>query len=90
MTEQPSPSPRQSPTQPSAADLLGPQEVLAIQDLGHAAGFAGESPLTCPWKAASQPADVARRDMWNRGYAASRTDLRIAKQPSTPPRQSPY
>jgi hypothetical protein len=89
MTDPTSPTPRQSPTTPSAADLLGPQEVLAIQDLGHTAGFAGESPLTCPWKAASEPGDVARRDMWNRGYAAGKTDLRIAKQPSQPPRQSP-
>jgi hypothetical protein len=89
MTEQPSPALSQSLTQPSAADLLGPQEVLAIQDLGRTAGFAGESPLTCPWKAASEPADLARRDMWNRGYAAGKTDLRITRQPSQPSRQSP-
>jgi hypothetical protein len=89
MTESSSAPPRQSPTAPSAADLLGPQEVLTIQDLGHTVGFAGESPLTCPWKAASEPADHARRDMWNRGYAAGRTDLRSAKQPSTPTGQSP-
>ena len=89
MTEPTPPTPRQSPTVPSAADLLGPQEVLAIQELGHATGFAGESPLTCPWKAASEPADLARRDMWNRGYAAGRTDLRSAKDPDPTPRQSP-
>jgi ribosome modulation factor len=89
MTEPTPVPPRQSPMAPSAADLLGTQEVLTIQDLGHTAGFAGESPLTCPWKTASEPGDVARRDMWNRGYAAGRTDLRIAKEPSPPPRQSP-
>jgi hypothetical protein len=89
MTEPTSSTPRQSPAAPSAADLLGPQEVLAIQDLGHAAGFAGESPLTCPWKAAGDPVDIARRDMWNRGYAAGRTDLRIAKESNPSPRQSP-
>jgi hypothetical protein len=90
MTEPTSPTPRQSPAMPAAADLLGPQEVLAIQDLGHAAGFAGESPLACPWRAASEPVDLARRDMWNRGHAAGKTDLRIAKRPSTPLRQSPH
>jgi hypothetical protein len=89
MTESSSATPRQSPAIPSAADLLGPQEVLAIQDLGHTAGFAGESPLACPWKAASEPGDVARRDMWNRGYAAGRTDLRSGKKPSAPTGQSP-
>jgi ribosome modulation factor len=81
MTEPTPATPSQSPVALSAADLLGPQEVLAIQELGHTAGFAGQSPLTCPWKAATEEADVARREMWNRGYAAGRTDLRIAKDP---------
>lgn len=82
-------TPRQSPHTASAADLLGPHEVLSIQDQGHDAGYTGESPLTCPWANATEPADLARRDMWIRGYAAGRTDLRIAKQPTPPPRQSP-
>lgn len=82
--------PRQSPTLPSAADLLGPQEVLAIQQRGHEAAFAAESPLSCPWASASEPADVARRDMWIRGYAAGRTDLRSAKAVNPPPLQSPH
>jgi ribosome modulation factor len=89
MTEPTIQPPRQSLTSASAADLLGPQEVLAIQDQGHIAGFAGESPLTCPWARATEPDDVARRDMWIRGHSAGRTDLRIARTASPPARQSP-
>lgn len=86
MTEPTPDTPRQSP---SAADLLGPLEVLAIQEQGRAAGFAAESPLTCPWAKATESADIARRDMWIRGHAAGKTDLRIAKQPDSTTRQSP-
>jgi len=86
MTE---PTPDITRQSPSAADLLGPLEVLAIQDQGRAAGFAAESPLTCPWARATEPADNARKDMWIRGYAAGKTDLRIAKQPDSVTRQSP-
>jgi hypothetical protein len=89
MTEPTAQPPRQSPISASAADLLGPQEVLAIQDLGRTAGFAGESPLTCPWARATEPGDIARRDMWIRGHSAGRTDLRIARAVTPPPRQSP-
>jgi ribosome modulation factor len=89
MTELTPQTARQSPTSASAADLLGPQEVLAVQDLGHTAGFAGESPLTCPWAKATEPADVARRNMWIRGFAAGTTDLRTARQPAQDRRQSP-
>lgn len=77
-------TPRQSPLKPSAADLLGPQEVLSIQAQGHTAGFAAESPLSCPWARAESPADLARREMWIRGHSAGRTDLRAAK--AIPPR----
>ena len=63
MTEPTPAPPRQSPVAPSAADLLGPQEVLEIQELGHTAGYTGESPLTCPWKGATEEADIARRHL---------------------------
>ena len=86
----PSPTPpRQSPTTASAADVLGPQEVLAIQEQGHSAGYTGESPSTCPWASATEPAELARRDMWIRGYAAGKTDRRITQQTTPAQRQSP-
>jgi ribosome modulation factor len=69
-------TPRQSP---SAADLLGPRDVLAAQDQGHAAALAGDDVLTCPWKAPRTDRETALRDMWIRGYSAGRTDLRAAR-----------
>lgn len=73
---------RQPPRQsPSVADLLGPRATLAAQDRGYAAALAGEDVLTCPWKAATTDREAALRDMWIRGYAAGRTDLRAARSP---------
>jgi ribosome modulation factor len=75
--------PRQSPPARSAAsDLLGPRLVLAIQAEGYMAALAGEHPSTCPWKIAADNGDAAKRQMWIRGYAAGRTDLRTARSRS--------
>lgn len=87
--------PRRSPLQPSrdraeletpvpsegasAADLLGPKEVLETQQEGRAAAAAGRPVTACPWRDASGELDRARRDMWVRGYAAGRTELRSAR-----------
>jgi ribosome modulation factor len=59
---------------PSPVDLLGPAEVLDIQQEGHAAALAGEHVRTCPWPHPDSDADRARRNMWIRGYAQGRTD----------------
>lgn len=77
-TDRPSPRPRQSP-----ADLLGPQLVLATQDQGYLAALDAASVLTCPWTAPTSARDEALQQMWIRGYAAGRTDLRRAR--SRPP-----
>ena len=78
-------NPRQSPptSQPdnSAAALLGPRLVLAAQDQGYAAGFNGDHVDACPWRNASSDREQALRQMWVRGYAAGRTDLRVARNP---------
>lgn len=85
--------PRQSPTPPAdssppgdapatAADLLGPQAALAAQQQGRAAALAGQPVTTCPWRTADAPRDRAARDMWIRGYAAGRTDLRLSRPPA--------
>jgi ribosome modulation factor len=76
-------TPAQQPPRlsPSPADLLGPRATLAAQEQGYAAALAGQDVLSCPWKAAATDRDVALRDMWIRGYAAGRTDLRAAREP---------
>ena len=66
----------------TAADLLGPRLVLAIQDEGYMAALAGEHADSCPWKKATDDREVAKRQMWIRGYAAGRTDLRTARSRS--------
>ncbi len=62
--------------QPDPEKLLGPNDVLAAQDEGRQAALNGAHPRSCPYADAEYPADVARRKMWNRGYASGRTELR--------------
>ena len=64
----------------SAADLLGPRLVLAVQDQGYTAAWNGDHVNTCPWLTATTERDLALRQMWIRGYSAGRTDLRIARE----------
>jgi hypothetical protein len=73
--------PRQSPTWPgeTAADVLGPAAALDAQRRGREAALAGQDATTCPWRAATAGRDRAARDMWLRGYAAGRTDLRMSR-----------
>lgn len=82
--------PRQSPMAgwfgSSAADLLGPGLVLATQDQGYTAALNGDHLDTCPWRSAKTDRECALRQMWIRGYAAGRTDLRAARDPDRPPR----
>ena len=76
----------------SAAELLGPQLVLATQDQGYAAALNGDPLDACPWRATQNDQERALRQMWIRGYSAGRTDLRIARDPAESPgdrRQSP-
>ena len=71
---------RQSlPTDRTAADLLGPQLVLATQGEGYLAAVEGQRPDTCPWRSATDDPEMALRQMWVRGYAAGRTDLRTGR-----------
>ena len=65
----------------SAADVLGPRLVLAAQDQGYTAAWNGEHVNACPWLTATTERGLTLRQMWIRGYAAGRTDLRIARQP---------
>lgn len=74
-------TPRQSPDGTSAADLLGPRDTLATQEQGYAAALAGDHVDQCPWKAAATERERALLAMWIRGYAAGRTDLRLARTP---------
>ncbi|MFD1044141.1 Rmf/CrpP family protein [Kibdelosporangium lantanae] len=72
-------SPKQPPQPPKAVDLLGPQEVLQIQDQGLKAYRANQPVTTCPWANAQAPNDQARRKMWVAGFARGRTELRQAR-----------
>lgn len=78
---------RQSPTGPgeTAADVLGPAAALDAQRRGRAAALAGQAVTVCPWRDATVGRDRAARDMWLRGYAAGRTDLRVSRPPDTAP-----
>jgi ribosome modulation factor len=86
--ERPATRPRQSPMVgclgSSAADLLGPQLVLATQDQGYTAALNGDHLDTCPWRSAETDRERALRQMWIRGYSAGRTDLRSARDPDRP------
>lgn len=53
---------------------LSTKDVLAEQDAGYRAGWAGERSLACPHRGPGS--DPRRRDAWLRGFAAARTDLR--------------
>lgn len=75
--------------QPSSADVLGPKEVLDAQELGRAAAVSGERAGTCPWKTPGSDKEHALRQMWIRGYAQGRTELRQAGEAPEQPRQSP-
>jgi ribosome modulation factor len=73
-------SPRQSPeTGSTAADILGPKTVLEIQEKGRQSALSGERIESCPWPSPENENDRAKRDMWIRGYAAGRTDLRARR-----------
>lgn len=74
-------TPAQQPRRqsPSPADLLGPRATLAAQEKGYAAALAGQDALSCPWKSPATEREAAMRDMWIRGHAAGRTDLRAAR-----------
>jgi ribosome modulation factor len=80
--------PRQSPMAgwlgSAAVDLLGHGLVLATQDQGYAAAWNGDHVNACPWRSAETDRDLALRQMWIRGYAAGRTDLRTARDPDQP------
>lgn len=73
--------PRQSLTGPgeTAADVLGPAAALDAQRRGRQAALAGQPVTACPWRNATAGRDRAARDMWLRGYAAGRTDLRVSR-----------
>lgn len=79
--------PRQSPTGPgdTAADVLGPAAALDAQRRGREAALAGQPVTTCPWRDAVGGRGRAARDMWLRGYAAGRTDLRVSRPPDAAP-----
>jgi ribosome modulation factor len=71
---------RQSlPPRQIAADLLGPRRVLTTQAEGYLAALEGRHADACPWKLATDDREVALRQMWVRGYAAGRTDLRTGR-----------
>jgi hypothetical protein len=60
--------------------LLGPGAVLAAQEAGQRAAWEGNPVTACPWPAGSDdPRVPVLRQMWARGYAAGRTDLRTAR-----------
>jgi hypothetical protein len=84
MTAAPRQSLDQPPKVPIAADLLGPQEVLQIQDLGTYAYREGRSVSVCPWADAQTPDDLARQKMWISGFARGRTELRQARDHQQP------
>ncbi|WP_394329944.1 Rmf/CrpP family protein [Amycolatopsis keratiniphila] len=72
--------PRQSPKHDNtAADILGPKTVLEIQENGKRAALSGERIENCPWHNPKNETDRAKRDMWIRGFAAGRTDLRTRR-----------
>jgi hypothetical protein len=72
--------PRQSPVSgTSAADVLGPKTVLEIQENGRESALSGERIDACPWRSPENDIDRAKRDMWVRGYAAGRTDVRARR-----------
>lgn len=58
------------------ARLLAQAEIQQLQQDGENAALRGDRPDTCPHKHAREPADQARRSMWNAGYAAGRTKRR--------------
>ena len=71
---------RQSlPPRRTAADLLGPRLVLTTQAEGYLAALEGRHADTCLWKLATDDREIALRQMWVRGYAAGRTDLRTGR-----------
>lgn len=65
----------------TAADWLGPQGVMSAVALGRLAAVNGEPVTSCPWRSATAGQDLASRDMWVRGYAAGRTELRQRSAP---------
>jgi hypothetical protein len=76
---------RQSPqNQANPADLLGPKEILEVQEQGRQAFHAGQPVTVCPWAAAQNPANMFRRQMWVRGYAQGRTELRQTRDQVEP------
>ncbi|MFD1048398.1 Rmf/CrpP family protein [Kibdelosporangium lantanae] len=85
MTETPRQSPTPSPeSRVTAADLLGPQEVLETQEAGRQACLAGRPFTACPWAHPRTPKDRARQRMWIAGYARGRTELRQARHQPQP------
>ncbi|SFE70110.1 hypothetical protein SAMN04487819_1322 [Actinopolyspora alba] len=61
---------------PDPAGLLAQSEIFELQEAGEAAALRGDPPGSCPYKVARSLEDQARRSMWNRGYAAGRTQRR--------------
>lgn len=77
---------RQSPDEIDVTGLLGPMEVLKIQQGGRAAALGGMHVKDCPFPVSDDPETMARQKMWIRGYAMGRTELRQTRRS---PRQSP-
>ncbi|SER19770.1 hypothetical protein [Actinokineospora terrae] len=59
---------------PTAADILGPGEVIEAQDAGRRAALDGAPVTAHPWGTADDAKARARRQMWAAGYAQGITD----------------